>query len=313
MPRRPDLFDKTVAYGGFGQPADVLLAQLAARQHGRVATWQLADLALTDSALRRRVQSGRLHREHHGVYAVGHPGRTDDAARCAAVLACGPRAMVCHRSLGHHLGLLDGPQPTVVDVMVPGGGRRRRSGIRLHQPRALDLGAVMVVRGVPCTTAERMLADLAADLPDAELATVVHRAQTRGFVSDERLRRELARPAAGIDRLRALVEPDGPDLREQLERDFAAFVRAGRWPAYRANVLLRTPLGKLRADAHWPAFGFAVELDSWRQHGDRDAFESDRERDIAASLIGLDVKRVTWRMLHGRPHVVRAMLDSRLG
>ena len=219
---------------------------------------------------------------------------------------------MCHRSLGHHLGLLDGPAPTLVDVLVAGGRRRARPGIRLHQPRAITRGEVTTVRGVPCTTTERMLADLAADLPDAELATVVHRAQVRGFVSEERLRRQLARATKGIDRLRGLVEPDGPDLRERFERDFAAFVHAGGWPPYEANVRLRTPLRELRADAYWADDGFAVALDSWQHHGGRDAFESDRERDIAAALIGLDVKRVTWRMLHGRPHVVAAMLDRRL-
>jgi len=34
---------------------------------------------------------------------------------------------------------------------------------------------------------------------------------------------------------------------------------------------------------------------------------------IAADLIGLDLKRLTWRMLVGTPHVVEALLDRRVG
>ena len=76
---------------------------------------------------------------------------------------------------------------------------------------------------------------------------------------------------------------------------------------------LSTPLGQLRVDALWRPQGFAIELDSWRHHGGRDAFESDRQRVVGADLIGIDLKRVTWRMLVGTPKVVAALLDHRVG
>jgi hypothetical protein len=46
---------------------------LARRQHGVVARWQLLDLGMTPAAIDHRVAIGRLHRLHHGVYAVGRP------------------------------------------------------------------------------------------------------------------------------------------------------------------------------------------------------------------------------------------------
>ena len=109
-----------------------------------------------------------------------------------------------------------------------------------------------------------------------------------------------------------MIEPTGPDLRQRFERDFAGFARRGRWPPYEANVLLRTPLGQLRIDVLWRAHGFGIELDSWQFHGTRGSFESDRERDVAADLVGIHVARVTWRMLHGRPQVLERLLDHRL-
>ena len=76
--------------------------------------------------------------------------------------------------------------------------------------------------------------------------------------------------------------------------------------------MVTTPLGPFRADAFWRGHGFALELDSWAHHADRDHFESDRERVVAADLAGIDLKRITWRMLVGTPEVLEALLDRRL-
>jgi hypothetical protein len=296
----------------FDRPADLAIAELAARQHGRVATWQLVPLGITQTQLRGRVASGRLHRVFRGVYAVGHPGESADAGRMAAVLACGPRALLSHRALCHHLELLPGPGPAAVDVTAAGRTRVGQPGIRLHLPRLVPRSEATVVRGVPCTTVERLLADMAAE-GAPELATLVHRAHVRRLVRPGVLQARLARPAPGVRALRGVVEPVGPDLRDEFERRFHRFVRTGGWPRYEPNVLLSTPLGQLRADAYWRSRAFALELDSWRHHGDRDAFETDRERVIAADTIGVRLVRVTWRMLVGRPEVVAALLDRHVG
>src|SRR3954462_417205 len=51
-------------------PADRHLAELAARQHGVVSVGQLEALGLDGFAVRRRAESGRLHRLYRGVYSV---------------------------------------------------------------------------------------------------------------------------------------------------------------------------------------------------------------------------------------------------
>lgn len=315
MLREPELVDLRRAGLAFDRPTDDLVGRLAALQHGRVATWQLRLLEVTSGEIAHRVGERRWHRVHRGVYAVGHAGTTPEARRMAAVLAGGTRGLLSHRALAHHVALLDGPGPSIVDVTVAGRSRFGQPGLRFRQPRAITRGEVTEVRQVPCTTTERLLADLAApgEATDGELATLVHRATVRRMISQDRLAKQLSRPADGIDRLRELVEPSGPDLRSRLEKRFWAFMRQGGWRGYQANVRLETPFGPILLDAYWRELAFGIELDSWTHHGGRAAFEADRERDIAADLIGVEVKRVTWRMLTGTPVVVTALLDHRVG
>ena len=54
-------------------------------------------------------------------------------------------------------------------------------------------------------------------------------------------------------------------------------------------------------DCLWPAEALVVELDGWGFHGDRDAFERDRRRDVRLQLAGYDVLRFTWERLTDDP------------
>ena len=97
------------------------IARLAAGQHGVVLLAQLAAAGITQRAVSRRVQSGRLHRIHRGVYAVGHWRLSKEGVWLAAVLACGTGAVLSHRSaaaLWRIIPQADGP----TDVVVPGHG-----------------------------------------------------------------------------------------------------------------------------------------------------------------------------------------------
>src|SRR5579875_3566738 len=77
---------------------DHRIARLAGRQHGYVTREQLLEVGLSRSGIDRRVKAGRLARVYDGVYAVGHV-RDDEIGRAmAAVLACGPDAVLSHHS-----------------------------------------------------------------------------------------------------------------------------------------------------------------------------------------------------------------------
>src|SRR5690349_6089745 len=97
---------------------DWQIARVARVQHGIVTTEQLVGVGLTRGAIAKRARCGRLHRMHRGVYAVGHDGISNEARWMAAVLACGPDAVLSHGAAAVHWGLLrplDGP----IDVSIP--------------------------------------------------------------------------------------------------------------------------------------------------------------------------------------------------
>ena len=71
---------------------------MAARQHGVVTHAQLLAAGLDRDAIEYRRRVGRLHLLHRGVYAVGHRPPSPLATAIAAVLACGPDAVLSHRS-----------------------------------------------------------------------------------------------------------------------------------------------------------------------------------------------------------------------
>jgi predicted transcriptional regulator of viral defense system len=156
---------------------DEEIAALAARQHGVVATRQLAALGLPQRAVSHRASAGRLHRIHRGVYAVGHPNLTANGYRMAAVLACGPGAALSHASAAAHWGIRP-TSATRIDVSVPGrGGRRERARLRVHRAASLRSDEVTEEEGIRVTTPARTLLDLASSLPRRALERALDQAE----------------------------------------------------------------------------------------------------------------------------------------
>lgn len=285
---------------------------LAARQHGVASRAQLTELGLSADAINRRIRAGRLHPVHRGVFAVGHPRITTWGRWMAALLACGPEAVLSHQTAASLWGLLAASRSTI-DVTVPGRRRRRRPGIRLHQPRALDAADRTFREGFRVTTVARTLLDLAAVVDPPTLRRAFEEADRLGYLDLVELRGVRSR-AGGRPGLRALdslldaaLEP--PDVRSDLERRFVELCRRYRLPPPALNVLVAGHV----VDAVWPDARLVVELDGYAFHRSRGAFERDRRRDADLQLAGYDVWRPTFRRLKDEPATVaseiRTMLD----
>lgn len=131
------------------------VAEIAARQHGRISRAQLLGAGVDADRVTRWVAGGRLHRVHRGVYALGHTAPSQFADYMAAVLAAGTGAVLSHLPAGYVLRLLRVPPPAP-EVTIPTTAGRSRPGIVIHRS-ALPERDVFVLRGMPTTTVPRAL------------------------------------------------------------------------------------------------------------------------------------------------------------
>ena len=191
----------------------------------------------------------------------------------AAVLACGPDAVLSHTSAAALWQLL--PQRGFVHVTVP-GSHRSRAGIRVHRSRTLFPSVVTRRDGIPVTAPSRTLADLRRLLPQQQFAAALRQAEFLQLPLD------------------AVLESDR--TRSELEARFLALCRRHRLPQPEVNV----PLGPFTVDFLWPAARPVVELDGYRAHAGRAAFEADRARDVELKALGYDVIRLTWQQVTAR-------------
>jgi very-short-patch-repair endonuclease len=275
---------------------------LAVRQHGVVSRAQVLDAGWHPSRLVREVRAGRLLRVHRGVYAVGHRP-TDELGRwMAAVLAAGDGAALSYRSAGalHRAPVGD---RGLTHVTSPTAIRDRR--IVSHRA-TLDPRDVTVVRGIPVTTVARTLADLDHEIADDEdYEEVVREAMFRGLFDAARVRDVLTRRPA--KRLGRYVDDRLPS-QSRLEIRMLRLCRSHGIPDP------QTQRGQHpRVDFLWPEHRLVVEVDGWRAHGHRVAFQRDRANGNVLVLAGLRVLRFTWDDVTRRPDRVAAQIRAGLG
>ena len=284
-------------------PVDLRIALLAGRQHGVVSRAQLAALGLGRGSIAHRVKTGRLHRVHPCVYAVGHSVLTLHGRFMAATLACGEGTLLSHRSAAELHGLL-ASRAARIDVSAP--GRRVPSrALTVHTTRTLAARDVTTVERIPLTSVARTLLDLADVVAPRNVERALQQAEIlRAFdlsALDDILARANGRRGTGILRRALELHRGGTTAtRSGLEEAFLALVDGAGLPRPRINARI---LG-YEVDAHWPRHGVVVELDSFKFHRTRRAFEADRRRDIVLQAAGMRIARFTDRRIEQEPEAV---------
>jgi hypothetical protein len=285
------------------------IAAIADRQGGVIARAQLAALGLSGAAIDRRVQAGRLHVVHRGVYFVGHRVVGAHGRRWAAVLACGPSSVVSHASAADAWEIRASASGTV-HVTVGPSGRLRRPGLRLHRRAALPEDEVTTLGRLPITTPARTLLDLAAaGLRGRPLEAALDRAELLRLVDFEELQALLARHCGrpGSPSLRATLSRyavGSVETRSVLEELVLELCDDHGLPRPEVNYRVE---GKLR-DFYWPGPRLVVEADSYAWHRSPSALNDDRERDVRLMLAGYRCLRFTWEQVTQRREYVAVAL-----
>jgi hypothetical protein len=274
---------------------DGAIADLAGRQHGRVARRQLVALGLSASAIDRRIRARRLLPVHTGVYAVGHHIRSRQAAWMAAVLAGGAGAVLSHRAAAAHWGIVQSGGGAV-DVTTPRAQHPRR-GIRFHRSGLPD-DEVTTREGIPITTVPRTLFDMAAGHDVSQLERAINEAEIRRLWDALSLVDLLDRypRRAGARNVRAALEKrwEGAALvRSDLEDLFLAFAERWDLPRPETNVVIEG----CEVDCVWREQRLVIEVDGWETHKTRAAFERDREKSRILQAAGWRCVPVTYLQL----------------
>jgi hypothetical protein len=288
--------------------ADQELALLAGRSHGVVRRVDLLRAGITKGEIRARMATGALLREYPGVYRVGHRAPSVEARYLAAVWACGEGALLCGLAAAHLLGLTGGRVAPPPEAVAP--TERRIEGVRCRRSRGLDQRDGVVWRGVPVTTVARTMVDLASVLSLDALARAFHEAGIQHGTTPAHVEAVLERRpnALGAADLRAVIHGDVHVTLSALERRFLRLLKDAGLPLPVTN----RPVDGRRIDCRWPAHRLTVELDGYRYHRSRHAWELDRCREREARARGDDFRRFTYGDVE-RPEAMLSELLSCLG
>ncbi len=277
---------------------------MAARSHGVVTRQQLLASGISADEVKHRLKNGALIGVHAGVYRVGHRAPSLEARYLAAVRACGQGAALSGRAAGHLWGLLRGRAPAP-EVTAP--KQRRVKGVSTRR-RPMDRSEQTVWRGIPTTTLARTLVDLAAVLDGPQPARACHEAGVRHHTTPRQVEAVLARRpnTLGAGRLRAVLRGDVHVTLSKLESRFLERLKAARLPLPQTN----RPAGGRRVDCRWPDLNLTVELDSYRYHHSRHAWEQDRHRARQARARGDEFRRYTYNDVYESPDLMMAELQA---
>jgi very-short-patch-repair endonuclease len=281
--------------GGQNGEVDKVVARLATGAHGVVSRRELLAADLSERQVDRRVERGALIVEFPGVYRVGHRAPNTEARYLAAVKACGEGAVLSGLAAAWLYGLVGGRAPRP-EVTTP--KNRRVKGILTHRSLRVDPRERTIWKRIPITTVPRTIVDLPL-LSFDDLTKAVHQADVRYGTRPEHIESVLARypNAPGAATLRAIASGDAPRLLSELEKRFRALLEMHLLPLPDTNH----KRGAHYVDCRWPELRLTIELDSYRFHRSRHAWEQDHQRERSARARGDDFRRYTWRQIVEEP------------
>jgi very-short-patch-repair endonuclease len=310
FPQLQGLFPAESAAG----QADRMVNEVIARQSGVISRAQALAFGITDTVLRRRVNTGRWQRPYTQIYVTYSGPLSRDSWLWAAVLRCGPGTVLSHETAAELEGLLDGPArrsdrdihltvPTSRRVVPPPRVKRYYSN-RVEEMRH-------PVREPPRTRVEETVVDLtqsARTLDDA-MSWIARACGSRCTTAARIAAALAARPKLRWrTELRLAVDDAEKGAHSSLEMRYIRDIeRAHRLPTAQRQVSVRRDGRRQFKDAEYEAYGVVVEIDGRASHPDDQRWR-DLRRDNAVVADGGAPLRYGTADLTDRPCQVAAQL-----
>jgi very-short-patch-repair endonuclease len=232
----------------------------------------------------------------------------------AAVLACGPDAVLSHRTAGQLWGVV--PRSSGALEVTRSTRSDTRTGIVCHRS-ATAADERDLVDGIPVTSIHRTLLDLAGVLNRRQLERALNEAEVRRLTDrlsiPQLLERHPRRRGAATLRELLAAKRHVDISRNDFEELFLALVERSGLSRPRMNASLWIRGRFFEPDCLWREQRLMLELDGREVHATDEAFEEDRERDRILLAEGWRTARVTWRQLRDQPDEVVADPRQALG
>lgn len=276
---------------------DEEIAALMRQQFGLLTRAQARAAGVSARSFDHRVATGVWRRVGRGVVQSATHPVTWRSRLLAACLETG--GVASHRSAAV-LHAVDDFRPGQIEITIPYGRRTRIRGVTVHRTTQWWPDQHIRLDGIPCTSIERTVVDIAAvvgrtrlddaldavmrtnrwDLPDLVDIVVAHARRGRD----------------GCGRLREAVDRRRPKdrvPRSVWSRKVGALLRSGGLaaPRYEHPIELDGTV-VAHVDLAYPNARLAIELDSVSWHLDR--FQFDRERWNAVTEAGWRLLVFTW-------------------
>lgn len=298
--------------GRLSQFDTAALARLLSRQSSVVSRSQAAACAMTEGAIRHRIQpDGPWQTLLPGVYLTTSGVPTAKQRVTAAYLYAGQAiAVTGPAALAWYS--LPSVRTDEVDVLVPLGCERKDARFaRLHRTQVVpDCGREGVVR---YASPPRAVADTVRRLTSfGDVRAVVAGGVQRGKITVADLARELdTGPTRGSAHLRAALAEVADGVRSAAEGDLHGLVKRERLPEPLYNPRLFVGDQFLAVpDAWWPQAGLAVEVDSREWHLSPADWDRTLARGARMTEQGILVLRFTPRRIRTAGREVASQIRS---
>jgi len=282
-------------------PLSTAILETALAQRGLILRRQLAALGMSDHELRHRLQSEGWQRPYRSVYALPGAQLDDHAVAFAAVISTPAPAAASHVTALKLWGA-PVPFPKRPDVLTPYGHHQRDTWLNSHRTRLWRFFDVTNLDGLQITTPVRSLIDASLALSVDELGKAIDALRRDNLLDLNALADRVASIKSGrgrgLNRLGLALElrdPNVPAGDSPLETQLNEILSKAGLGGFVTQYEIRTSSGRYRADLAYVEERIVVEADGWSVHGNRTAFDADRERQNAIANAGYLVLRFTSR------------------
>lgn len=293
---------------------DDRVAMVAAAQDDLIALSDVRRVGGTKDRANARVARKQWQRPQRGIYLHrGAPPSWAQAVRAAILYAAG--AVASHRSAAFLLGL--DAEPVGVELTVTQSDRPSPKGVHVYRSRR-PLTRVRRINGIPVTSVERTLIDLAAVLDLEPLERSVESALLQRKTTEERiyvaLIAEGGRGVRGTKRLWRLMHdrPRGRPARSVFEIRTTHLLRDGGLTGFVRNYPVLVDGESFEIDNAFVDEMVAIEADGAAFHSTRTQRERDARRQRKLEAVGWRFRRVAYvETITGRDQLVadvRALL-----